>query len=54
MNRNILGWGWVGGEEHSQSQITLIENKNEEVIMCQITKGQMLTEDAQSHTERQV
>lgn len=32
MNRNILGWGWVGEEEHSQSQITLIENKNEEVI----------------------
>lgn len=37
--------------EHTQSQVNVTGNKKEEVITCQITKGQRLRGDAQSHTE---
>lgn len=45
--KQILGWGWEGEEEHSRSQRNLTESKKEELIVCQVTKGQMLTQDAQ-------
>lgn len=51
MSMNILNWGWLGLEEHTRSQVDVIGNKKEEVITCQITKGQRLRGDAQSHTE---
>lgn len=37
--------------EHTQSQVNVTGNKKEEMITCQITKGQRLKGDAQSHTE---
>lgn len=43
----IPGSGWQGGEEHSQSQINPTEHEKEEKTVCQITKGRMLTQDAQ-------
>lgn len=51
MSMNILKLRVARTREHAQSQVNVTGNKKEEMITCQITKGQRLKGDAQSHTE---